>query len=387
LWCIKKMTKSILPIIFLLLTFSGKGQKVYRNIFEAIKQPDSVEYLWIGCPHDFPNANPCDSIPEEINRLVNLKSFSGSESRFKTLPNTFNELQKLEHFGVSENWNFQPDELCKLVGLSNLKTLDLFSMNFKEIPECIGKIRSLEEVHLSIVPYLDLNQTFGVLSKLPRLHSISFDINQDSTIPTSLNKLEEIEYLYLDYNRGIKIEELLKSTKKLKLKGLSINSCGIFELPESFNQIGDLYVLSLNDNWLDSIPVVLFTMENLSYLSIAQNNGYNSRFQLTSSIGKLKSIQYLNFSHTDIGKLPTELQNLQKLEYLNIYSCKISNLVEVIPNIPNLKTLNIDSESYPKEMEILKELLPDLIIESKNIGQLEYYSVLDAFKNKNAPQR
>lgn len=380
------MTKSVLPIFFLLLSFSVNGQKVYRNIFEAIENPDSVEYLLVSCPHHFPNSYPCDTIPNSINKLINLKSFSGSESRFKTLPNTFNQLHNLEHFGVSENWNFSSDELCKLVGLPNLKSLSIFNMNFSEIPECLGEIESLEAIHISLLFKLDLDGTFNVLSRLPKLNTLSFDIGQDSIIPTSLNKLEKIEFLNLDYNDNLKFNELLTATKNLNLKGLSINSCGISELPESFNQIGDLYALSLNNNWLDSIPVKLFTMENLSYLSIAENNGYNSKFQLTSSIGKLKSIQYLNFSHTDIGKLPSELQNLEKLEYLNIYRCKISNLVEVIPNIPNLKTLNIDSESYPKEMEILKELLPDLIIESKNIGQLEYYSVLDAFKNKNAPQ-
>ena len=376
------MTKLIFPIIFL-ITFSVSGQKIHRNIFMAIEKPDSVEYLLVSCPHHFPDTYPCDTIPKSISSLVNLKSFNGPESRFSKLPSTFNQLKNLEHFAISENMNFKSDELCKLVGLPNLKSLDLFSMNFTEIPDCISEIKSLEEIYISHLFDINLGDVFKVLSKLPNLTTLSFDISQDSIIPKSLNNLKNLKYLYLDYNKNLKIDELLTSTNKLSLKGLSLNSCNIEYLPNSFNEIGSLHALSINDNILDSIPREIFNMKELMFLSIAQNNGYSSEFKLTASISKLKNLKHFNLSYTKIGKLPPELEQLEELEYLNIYRCNISNLVKVIPNIPNLKVLNIDSASYTEEVKYLKQLLPNLKIESKNIGQLEYYSVLEAYKKFN----
>ena len=366
--------KTIATFLFLLSGLTTYAQKTYRNVYEAIVNPDSFEVLLVGCPHDFPNANPCDSIPEKINKLKNLRIFSGSESRFCCLPETFNQLYNLEAFSLGENQNFQTYELCKLVGLPKLKTLRLSFMGISEFPVCIGKIQSLEKLWLNLYGF-NYPQAIRVLSELPNLKSICISLEENQSFPNNIQNLENLLYLRLDYS-FVDIDSLVKYCAPMGLQGLGLAEIGLNTLSKDFWKMKGLIGLDLSGNSFDSIPNEILKLKNLRFLSL-QNNSPHSDFFLGDEISNLDQIEYLDLSDTKFNLLPEGITELKNLKFLNIHRSKVQNLTTIIPRMKELKQLNIDlNKSNIEDIENLRTICPDLIITDLLLVQLDNSDIL-----------
>jgi hypothetical protein len=372
--------QKITTIIFLFLGFTSYAQKTSFNVFEAIQEPDSIEFLRISCPHHFPDDYPCDTVPSEIASLKRLKTISATESRFCCLPTTFNQLDSLETFSLSENQNFQTSELCKLVGLPRLKTLRLSFMSISELPNCVGQIKSLENVWLNLYG-LNYTQAIQVLSELPNLESLYFNLEEDQPFPENVQLLDNLLYLRLDYS-FLDIQDLKKYCSTMNLKGLSLAEISLNQLPQDFSEMSSLVGLDLSGNSFDSLPNEILKLENLRFLSL-RDNYHHFDFFLGDEISRLKQLEYLDLSDTRINQLPDGITKLNKLRFLNIHRSKVSNLTSVIPKIKGLKHLNVDlNKVNTDEIEKLRELCPDLKITNLMIGQLENNDIISELMKK-----
>ena len=142
---------------------------------------------------------------------------------------------------------------------------------------------------------LPLDRWYGV-SVDEKEHVYSIDLagnNLTGTIPESIGKFVNLNYLYLNNNQ---------------LTGT---------IPESIGNLGNLKGLQLSQNQLTgSIPESIGNLVNLNYLYLNNN-------QLTGdipeSIGKLGNLGGLYLNNNQLtGGIPDSFMNLTKLEYLDI---------------------------------------------------------------------
>ncbi len=372
----KLFYRTVLFLIIITICETTFAQKTSHNIFEAIAKPDSITTLYVSCPHHFPKSNRCDTIPETINRLTELKEFIASESNFSCLPNSFAQLNNLEYFVLSENYRFPKEELCKLASIKGLKGLSLGFLHYSSLPECLIQLTSLNYIRLYGMSNLNYNQCIEVFLKLPHLTFLSFPTNDIQQLPLRLVEMKKLKYLSLSYSYKLNIDTLSKIGKKMNLAGLELSHCSISDLPNNFKAFRNLKTLDLSENSLDSIPSVLSKFKKLRYLSL-HNNNHHDDFKISKNIQELITLEYLDLSSNKINNLPESIGKLNALKFLNLYGSKVDNLLEVIPTIKNLKELNLDiTRTKADEVAKLKALCPNLKITSIPNGQIEHFEIV-----------
>ncbi|XP_048136860.1 putative disease resistance RPP13-like protein 1 isoform X2 [Rhodamnia argentea] len=88
--------------------------------------------------------------------------------------------------------------------------------------------------------------------------------------------------------------------------------------------------------------------------------------EVTNCIGELKHLRYLNFSYTNIERLPESIGGLCKLQALILRGCeKLSTLSPSITKLVGLRFLDIRDTGSLKEMPLGMDNLKNLIILSK----------------------
>ncbi|PRP80504.1 putative LRR receptor-like serine/threonine-protein kinase, partial [Planoprotostelium fungivorum] len=184
-----------------------------------------------------------------------------------------------------------------------------------------------------------LNPHIGDLIHLTRL-SINYNIN--GTIPTTIGKLVNLEYLNFGTNRlGGNIPDSICNLTNLTYLNLGTNylSGGI---PTCLGQLKGLTELYLDTNFLDgSIPEIFGQLQNLTITrlhtnyfsgslpdSICNLTSMNTFYlynvprlggSIPSCIGNLKNMSVLDLSHLNLtGYIPRSLVNLRNLSSLSL---------------------------------------------------------------------
>jgi len=181
----------------------------------------------------------------------------------KKLPksiSSFKNLQVLHCFG--DNIPSIPKDIG---GLKNLKKLNLSSEILKELPDSVTSLPHLEYLNIRSPLLRSLPENIGNLKRL-RLLSIG---NMLAEIPSSVEKLQELNYLYLNNNL---LTHLPRSILSLKvLKGLYLRKNKLEHIPDSIVKLSNLEILDITENSIKDIPKTLLKLENLNILFIDQN--------------------------------------------------------------------------------------------------------------------
>jgi Leucine-rich repeat (LRR) protein len=137
-----------------------KDSKVFTSLSDALKNPESVEYLDL-------SGKKLKEFPAELRRFSNLVYLDLSSNQIKEIPIWIAELQKIRFLNISRNniklipaelaglehlnylimrhndIGYIPQSLCSMV---SLKVLDLSSTYLNDIPECIETLATTLEV-------------------------------------------------------------------------------------------------------------------------------------------------------------------------------------------------------------------------------------------------
>ncbi|KAL5077272.1 hypothetical protein RYX36_016256 [Vicia faba] len=163
----------------------------------------------------------------------------------------------------------------------------------------------------------------------------------------------------LSYNRGL-YDSFDKFDKLYGIK--SLRTFLALPLQEQFPRC-----LLSNKVVHDLLP----TMKQLHVLSLSN---YKSITEVPNSIGNLLYLQYLNLSHTNIERLPSETCGLYNLQFLLLGGCKrLTELPENMGELVNLRHLDISDTALteiPVQIAKLKNLktLSDFIVSKHKDG-------------------
>ncbi len=245
--------------------------------------------------------------------------------------------------------------------LSELRELIIFA-NIENIPDEIGLLHELNEFQILGNVNGAIPATITNLSKLKRLDISKGNSDLYWELPEDINRMSDLEYLYLPRIASGKIPESIGMLQKLRyvyLSGGSISG----ELPKTLGNMHALEEFNLNNNQIQgAIPE---TIGNLSNVKILNLNDNNLSGPLPESLFRIESLGALNLSNNNLsgeipdninlpnifslllsnnhleGEIPPSIQNAKKLHSLKLESNKFSALPEEIGALESLRYFDI----------------------------------------------
>ncbi|GAY67885.1 hypothetical protein CUMW_259960 [Citrus unshiu] len=310
-------------------------------------------------------------LPISIGNLGSLKELDLSQNGFfGELPTSIRNLFSLEKLDLSFN-KFLGEFPWSTGNFSSLKLLDLRSCGFwGKVPHSIGdllgsigNLRSLEAIYMS-----ECNFSGQITSSLRNLTElVVLDMAQNSYGGT----IELV--LGLSLNRLSVLTKATSNTTSQKIQYIGLRSCNLTKFPHFLENQRDMVVLDLSDNRIEGkVPKWLLdpNMHNLNALNLSHNlligfdqhpillpgnNGDLVTFDLSSNnlqgplpVPTPGTVNYLAFSSSLTGEIPSWICNLNILESLVLSHNNLSGLLpQCLGNFSNeLSVLDLQGNNF-----------------------------------------
>lgn len=228
------------------------GKKIYKNLDEALKEPEKVCALDLETNYTILRAK---QVPPDIGKFKNLEYLNLRGNELTNLP--------------AEIWE-----------LTNLKVLNIRGNHLDALSNKIGQLVNLQILNASVNRLLAVPDGFKNLINLKKLYLFN---NYFPAIPEPIFHLMNIEVLNLhdQFPGGIlnppspKIpwKTLNPEIRKLKaLKELDLRSNGIDTIPPEIGELMALQDLRLSFNDIQQLPEEIAKLKNLRRLTIPRKN-------------------------------------------------------------------------------------------------------------------
>ncbi len=255
----------------------------------------------------------------------------------------------------------QSNQVQKIIGI------------FKESLENTLQGKDINELDLKNIAQILINfKTMVLFTKKLRYAPIELDDSNVIAIDLKnknireygqiklLENLRMLRTLSMNNNFLVSLPDTFGNLTNLKVLNLSLNQ--LSTLPESIGNLIELKTLDVSNNDLRILPDTIGKLASLQRLDLSNNHMIRT---LPESIGKLRSLKLLDLSNNRIESLPDPISSLTSLEYLDLSGNQITHLPESIDKLLSLKVLNLENN--------LLKVLPESIgrlpsIQTLNLG-------------------
>jgi internalin A len=187
--------------------------------------------------------------------------------------------------------------------------------------------------------------------QLSHLNELNIELNQLSTLPSSISALTNLNVLKLGYNQLSTLPESISALPNLRVLDLSHNR--LTTLPLSISTLTNLNELHLFDNRLPPLPSSISTLTNLNVLNI----GHNQLSTFPESISTLTNLNVLNLKNNQLSTLPSSISTLTNLNVLDIGDNQLTTLPSSISTLTNLDWLYL----YDNQLTTLPSTISALL--------------------------
>jgi internalin A len=249
--------------------------------------------------------------------------------------------------------------------LTALEELHLESNDINSIPTSIGNLLELRQLWLGWNPLVSVPETIGNLVNLEQLHLGQMELPLE-TLPDEVCNLENLEWFALGSSGLNSLPDNFGNLNSLV--NLFLQSNNLTELPASFGNLEHLHYLILNNNQLTTLPDNFGDLDHLSQLFIEDNQ----LSYFPESFGDLASLDSLWVRFNQITSLPESFGNLSDL---NLLKASVNNLTELPESFSNLATIdevfldNNQLESLPENIGNLSSV-ELFVVSTNNISTL-----------------
>ncbi|XP_029163092.1 leucine-rich repeat-containing protein 47-like isoform X1 [Nylanderia fulva] len=302
------------------------------------------------------------SIPKEIEKLKDLTELVLRSNQIEELPDTINNLQKLQVLDCSHNklkkcslelpklhrLNLSSNRLSRLTLMRAnvmLSTLNLADNQFKDFPDiCHEEFTHLSELYLNGNMIETVPPSFKKLSalKILNLADNNFTIFPD----ICYSEFENLSELYLNRNMIETVPPSFKKLSALKILNLADNKFKDFPdiCHKEFTHLLELY---LNGNMITTVPQLSLSFEfsALKILNLADNN-----FTIFPNIRNYNfvSLSELYLNGNKILYIPCNTSVISELAVLNLENNLLIDLPKELAHCP-LKKLNLQQNNMSDE--------------------------------------
>lgn len=309
----------------------------HKELFEQLSELNNLKGLGL-------IKNAIKELPENIGKLTALETLELWSNGLKMLPSSFSTLKALTYLNLRNNSLLKyPDEIN---AFKKLKYLNLRFNKIKKLPVSFFNLKELEELDLSSCGITEIPPEIGKLTKLRILH---LESNKLKTLPNEISKLKDLEAIFLKGNTDIDLEIICKLLSKLpKLISISFKEWKLSQLPESLGDMTQLESLNLEHNDLTMLPESLKKLKNIKEIQIQNNPNLNAEsfIDILSSWTQMKDFSFSNtslFKNEDAPiSLPDNIKKLNSFESLFFqYARGLKNIPETIGELKQLKELHL----------------------------------------------
>ncbi|MCL2128864.1 MAG: leucine-rich repeat protein [Treponema sp.] len=237
------------------------------------------------------------NLPKNMGYLTNLVYLSYHSARFTAIPDSLGDCP-LGYLELTGNYKTLPETFGKL---SKLEKLVLSSPKLRTLPESFGNLSALKNLEIRAARLI-IPESFGALASLKDLSIMADDV----LLPKTFGGLSSLEELSI-YSRAI--QTIPKSIGKCKnLKSVFVTSDKLTRLPNSFCELKKLKDLNLDTFALKSLPRRIGSLASLEIVHIF--SGCLSA--LPESMDELKNIKKLRLDFHNLKKLPDWVKKIPR---------------------------------------------------------------------------
>ncbi|GAB4841569.1 hypothetical protein Ancab_022283 [Ancistrocladus abbreviatus] len=301
--------------------------------FEALSKARNVRsFLFLRSPY----GQDVDRVTHEMLPELDLLRVL-SLAFYKIIPAAIGDLKQLRYLDVfSTEIKELPESICTLC---NLQTLLLQGcQGLQELPNAIGNLKQLRHLYVSSKKIKELPESIFTLCNLQTLSLQGCQGLQE--LPNGIGNLKQLQRLDVSFT---KIKELPESICTLcNLQTLLLPVClGLQELPNAIGNLKQLQNLYVSYAKIKELPESICTLCNLQTLLLQGCQGLQ---ELPNAIGNLKQLKDLDISSTEIKELPESICTLCNLQTLWLGGCRgLQELPNAIGNLKQLQDLNVSS--------------------------------------------
>ena len=310
--------------------------------------------------------------------LTQLRNLDLSENELSELPQELIQLRKIENLDISNNlFKVYPKPISNL---KSLKTLDV-SYNLLE------QVESLTNSNLENINFFHNNiKTFPrALTSLKKIRILNFGFNYIEKIPEEVSSWRRIETLIFNYNKLKSLPKGMKSWKNLVVVDFHRNLLRV--VPEAARNWQNIEIVDFSENNIEQVPDFVGVWKKARSINFSQNKIHqlnksvgrwkslidldisnNQLEKLPSSIGLWKNLVLLKMNYNKISKLPDTVDSWKKLIYFSIHHNRLSQLPQAVGEWDEIRKL----ELYNNYLEMLP----------KSVGQWRNLKELDLRYNK-----
>ncbi|AFZ13646.1 small GTP-binding protein [Crinalium epipsammum PCC 9333] len=288
------------------------------------------------------SGNNLKTLPLELLGLPNLRKLDISGNPLESIPDVVTQILHLEELIlIRVKLTEIPDAIAKL---TNLTQLDLSNNQITQIPEAIAKLTNLTQL---VLFNNQITQIPEAIAKLTNLTQFILSNNQITQIPEAIANLTNLTQLILSNNQITQIPEAIANLTNLTQLDLLNNK--ITQIPEAIANLINLTQLDLLNNKITQIPEAIAKLTNLTQLILSDNK----ITQIPEAIAKLTNLTQLDLHSNKITQIPEAIAKLTNLTQLDLRSNKITQIPEAIAKLTNLTQLDLSDNSItniPLEM-------------------------------------
>ncbi|XP_050209152.1 disease resistance protein RPV1-like [Mercurialis annua] len=309
--------------------------------------------------HFFLNRTSIERVSSLIGRHTSLTELSLRKcTRIKLLPDSISELRCLKDLnlnGCSELASL-PDNIGKLKRLERLTLNECSKLMY--LPDDICNLKSLKHLVIAKCQRLkELPENLGALDSLERLFTTKSGVKR---IPSSINDLSKLGILHCDGCEGLILPPFTGLTC---LNLLSLEDCGMTEIPNSISSLVSLRKLNLGGNNLEMLPAGFKDLLKLQDLNLRNCKRLKHLSDLPSALEKLFvtncTLLELLLSHLTKGHMDSlwliDTRNCANLDQ-NVCGKIAENMLLRLESIsPQLKLYNLLQE---RQSYTFQEMVP-----------------------------
>jgi internalin A len=272
--------------------------------------------------------------------------------RITSIPEAIGKLTELKELHLLGNALVEiPSAIEKL---EKLRVLSLARNSLKELPSQIGKLHELRELYLDRNCLISLPDEIGQLFNLDLLFLIE---NQLSTLPESFTKMRSLRWVTLARNK-LKALPQIGDGELPKLRTLYLDTNALISLPETIGQLVNLEELFLDRNQLDSLPERFADMRSLRWVTLDDNQFKEFPLQLC----RLPRLEQLSLSGNNLTALPPNVGAMRSLRKLHVARnpIKFSGDPSPLASLASLQSLDLSDCFGLRAFAPLESLLPTL---------------------------
>lgn len=311
------------------------------------KRFDQCKFLLVNIPVEsvstFDEIDSIDEIGEGLDNILE----AGEESEIQIPP----EVEFWAHCSNLQIWyehDYDSRLLHRNLAFPLLKRLS-------DVGDLIAKRVFREEIAKrlnsgfpAVVNYLIEEKYIDYLNREELLYNLL--VHEEAQVVRELENISEIKFEILyDFEEYKRNSIVIREKKVVRLDMYKIP---FRQFPEIITQLRFLRHLFLRKMELKVISEDIGKIESLEWLDFS----YNKIERLPESIGSLQNLKELNLEKNELDKLPRSIGNLMVLQRLILNDNNLSVLPETFSNLDSLKSLWLINNNFKKILEILGNL-------------------------------